>query len=745
MYCPGNVFPAYQLAGYWVEHSDIGGLSHYSVFSCRDASRCLAGDPGQCNVGRTGRACADCFRGYASDVDGSCKPCDALSMWPFLLLPIVMLGLLPLLVAASILMSRARRVAVSIFIVCVIFGQLVVCLQSLEAIYQFEITWIDPARAVLSSLAIFSLDIEFSCILDPQSHVVEYGSQLLAYPAVLLGTVGFWLLARWVKRPISFNSFLNLHGVLLVALLTAMSLTAMRPFQCRPNPNGLHTMSTRTDVICWSPEHGPLVVLASLGILAYPVAILSTIAFLTWKYPTWLRSGGGLEVLEKYKFLFGRFRPERYYYALLLSAHNMVVALIPAALVAAPALQVGIMGAVICTKLTAQSLLWPWRSDVANYNDLVLSTALLILLLLASPLLRLNQTDTSFLVAVLLACVLCVLPLAALSSACMAVSVRLRSQSKYDAFLCHHKAGAGALCRFFKLIVHKYGRMNIFLDSDELDDLARIFEIVSSDTRCLVAVLTPELLQRMWCAGEMTSARKYGIPIIPLYCDGFAFPDEDCINKIESVWTEEQQYTLTSHGIAMEDIKATYRHISTLEGYALSRHSSLEEQERLVLDVAAAVLRGARRADVAPQGSVSSARILLCSTEREPEAISTVLILQQMVQQQLRIATFRVRSLKDIAAASSASFALVLLSKGVLEDPDFALQIGQMRAQALSFVPVNDGTFQFPPSDFYMQAGESCGLDVYVWLLFSGGGGRRGRAWPKCRAQLGKGLPGQPV
>ncbi|CAE7891364.1 unnamed protein product, partial [Symbiodinium necroappetens] len=84
-------------------------------------------------------------------------------------------------------MSRARRVAVSIFIVCVIFGQLVVCLQSLEAIYQFEISWIDPAKAVLSSLAIFSLDIEFSCILDPQSHVVEYGSQLLAYPAVLLG------------------------------------------------------------------------------------------------------------------------------------------------------------------------------------------------------------------------------------------------------------------------------------------------------------------------------------------------------------------------------------------------------------------------------------------------------------------------------------------------------------------------------------------------------------------------------
>ena len=353
---------------------------------------------------------------------------------------------------------------------------------------------------MLSSLAIFSLDIEFSCILEPQSHVVEYGSQLLAYPVVLVATFGFWLLARAVNRPISFNSFVNLHGVLVVALLTAMSLTVMRPFQCRSNPNGLTTMSTRTDVICWSEEHAPLVVLACMGILCYPVAILGTIAFLTWKYPIWLRSGGGLEVLEKYKFLFGRFRPERYYYALLLCAHNLVVATIPAALVSVPALQVGIMGIVICVKLAAQSLLWPWRIDVANYNDLVLSTALLILLLLASPLLRLDPTDSTFLVAVLLSCVLCVLPLAALCAAGLAASFRLRPQSKYDAFLCHHKAGAGALCRFFKLIVHKYGRMNIFLDSDELDDLARIFEIVSCDTRCLVAVLTPELLQRVLAA-----------------------------------------------------------------------------------------------------------------------------------------------------------------------------------------------------------------------------------------------------
>ena len=51
-------------------------------------------------------------------------------------------------------------------------------------------------------------------------------------------------------------------------------------------------------------------------------------------------------------------------------------------------------------------------------------------------------------------------------------------------------------------------KINLFLDSDELDDLARIFDIVSADTKCLVAVLTSELLKRMWCAGEICSAHK---------------------------------------------------------------------------------------------------------------------------------------------------------------------------------------------------------------------------------------------
>ena len=528
----------------------------FSVFRCRDGFQCPGGPVGSCARGREGRACGSCVKGHAPEYDGTCAPCGGRSLWPILLMLLVTLGAIPLILVAGIFVTRARRAALSIFMVSIIFGQVVVCLQALDAIYQLDITWLDPAKAILQSLAIFNLDLDFSCVLPPQDYVLEYVVQLTAYPVVLLATFLIWLAMKRFK-PVSFNAFVNVHGLLVVALLTAMTLTIVRPLQCKNNPNGLFTIASRPDIICWkSQEHRTLAVLASAGIIAYPVTILASIMYLTRKYPIWLRSGGGIELMERYRFLFARFRPERYYYGLILCTHNLIVAVIPAALVSLPALQVGIMGIVICLKLIVQILMWPWRLEVANYNDLALSAGLLILLLLASPLLNISQEETLTFVAILLSCVMVVLPVVAMFAALAVVFARLRPQSKYAAFLCHHKAGAGALCRFFKLVAKKYMKINIFLDSDELDDLARIFDVVRADTKCLVVVLTSELLNRMWCAGEIASAHKNQVPIIPLYCDDYSFPDHDSIDVVESVWTEEQRSTLVSYGISMDDIKA---------------------------------------------------------------------------------------------------------------------------------------------------------------------------------------------
>ena len=45
--------------------------------------------------------------------------------------------------------------------------------------------------------------------------------------------------------------------------------------------------------------------------------------------------------------------------------------------------------------------------------------------------------------------------------------------------------------------------------------------MVQCQTKTMVVVQTPELLKRVWCAGEIATAYKSKIPTIPLICDGY--------------------------------------------------------------------------------------------------------------------------------------------------------------------------------------------------------------------------------
>jgi len=43
------------------------------------------------------------------------------------------------------------------------------------------------------------------------------------------------------------------------------------------------------------------------------------------------------------------------------------------------------------------------------------------------------------------------------------------------------------------------------LDCDQLENLDILFDVVRSSTKNVVVVLTPELLKRVWCAGEIAT------------------------------------------------------------------------------------------------------------------------------------------------------------------------------------------------------------------------------------------------
>lgn len=47
--------------------------------------------------------------------------------------------------------------------------------------------------------------------------------------------------------------------------------------------------------------------------------------------------------------------------------------------------------------------------------------------------------------------------------------------------------------------------VRVFLDRDQLENLDFLFDVVRTSTRNVVVVLTPELLKRVWCAGEIAT------------------------------------------------------------------------------------------------------------------------------------------------------------------------------------------------------------------------------------------------
>ena len=103
------------------------------------------------------------------------------------------------------------------------------------------------------------------------------------------------------------------------------------PFRCARNPDGSSSMASDPGIICYeSEEHFVLVTLAAMGILSQPVTILTWATFATLMYPMRVASGSGLRQVNRYRFLFHRFKPQSYYFGLFLLYRNAFVALLPA-------------------------------------------------------------------------------------------------------------------------------------------------------------------------------------------------------------------------------------------------------------------------------------------------------------------------------------------------------------------------------------------------------------------------------
>ncbi|CAE7880907.1 unnamed protein product [Symbiodinium sp. KB8] len=283
-----------------------------------------------------------------------------------------------------------------------------------------------------------------------------------------------------------------------------------------------------------------------------------------------------------------------------------------------------------------------------------------------------------------------------------------------------------SLCRLIKLLVSRHSSTNVFLDSDQLEDLDLIFNTIRATTKSVVVVLTPELLKRMWCAGEIVTAFKNNIATVPLVCDGYSQLTDDDIEEIPSVWTSQQKQILANYGIRMEHVKEAYIWLrDTLLSLTMHRFGRPEQKEEVVVTMlqrCKVPLKAIRYADsVWAPTHMQRPRILITGAVTDAEALDACEVFQILARGQLRVDTAVVRTAGDIARLKPwAYYFVVLFSRGMLRDPRFAkilLATGAglrdnktmevLEERTLEIVTVSaDVGFEFPSADFFQELEE---------------------------------------
>ncbi|CAE7030005.1 GRM6 [Symbiodinium natans] len=717
--CPEGLGPPLQQEGYWADPEDFlaSFTCEASVLRCRNKHECPAGAMGQCASGRQGLACNNCQRNHYPVEDGpnmgTCQPCGESDYLPGVLLFIFVPTAL---VAVSMMKMEPSQLSFNLLTAAAVASQLIVAIQALGSMQQLAIEWQHPVKGLLEFTDILTLDFDFvriTCLSGTDSPVLKFVMRLLTCPTLCAILFASWFLGKLLGRPKPLDSLLNLCGLCLFAFFLSITLATLSPLRCVPNPNGTSSLITDPGILCYvSNEHLALVGLAAAGVLSQPVPILAWATYATIKYPSRVASGRALRRVNRYRFMFHRFKADKYWYGLVLLVRNGLVATLPIVTVEMPELQVPSMGLILLASGALQARTYPWRTEQANHVELLLIGLLILMLLAAAPLLSHDVQRSSNLLGWLLCFPVIgvmVVGAAALLRAGLKHAWRRRL---YGIFLCHHKGGAGSLCRLVKILIARKTPTRVFLDCDQLENLDFLFDIVRTATRSIVVVLTPEILKRVWCAGEITTAFKNGIITVPLQCDGYIPLTEEGRELILSLWTPQQKQMLAGYGVEADDIRAAYHWLQEeLEPLRMPRFGPVADREEVVWELLqqCGMVSMLRNFSLKPGGSRSSlatsrARILIMSSVSDAECLSSCEVFQLMLQAQLRVECTVVQHRRQMLKWKPfAYYLVVLLFRGIFSDPGFArllLAAFSPPGRALEVLTlIADVQFEFPSFD----------------------------------------------
>lgn len=344
-------------------------------------SACPGGSPGTCGGGRIGPTCGRCPPNeFFSEGDGKCMACaDGLLG----IVALVFFGMgFATLVGYYMMPSVYRAKASDSFLLINIGGLTFSMLQVLGVLG--SVLKEGRSNALTNFATIFVLDVPrigLGCAGTDTAMYIMTACLFCSFPCMvcLAGAVSQaipilkrkGLAWRW-PRTISFI------GSFLQASFTTIGSVALVPFMCYKHPIGKHSLLQYTDVFCGSTQHA-LMQWSSAVLLSLAAAFVGFCATGAWKAPSWARNSQKKR-LQMITFLMHRFRPNRWWFGLVVLGKALGVSLPAVFFANLPSLLILFILLVLQLYLCFLLALMPWKVPILNVVD-AFTTALIETLL----------------------------------------------------------------------------------------------------------------------------------------------------------------------------------------------------------------------------------------------------------------------------------------------------------------------------------------------------------------------------
>jgi hypothetical protein len=221
------------------------------------------------------------------------------------------------------------------------------------------------------------------------------------------------------------------------------------------------------------------------------------------------------------------------------------------------ALQAIVLILVLVTSLVAQTFLQPWRSQVANHGDSVMTSALIILLLCGAMVTEYPDYESIKVVGIT---IFGGFIAAAFLLMTMALVKRVHPTPYYQTFICHDSSESAAQTRVLKSIMQDNNAKDVFIDPSSEIAVAEHFDVAKCKTDRFVIYLTRGALRNTRCAGEIVLAHKSGKEIQVVQMPDFIHPTKEQLDNIEQ-YLDLSHGNLATHVISMAQVAETYREL----------------------------------------------------------------------------------------------------------------------------------------------------------------------------------------